>query len=112
VLRHLFAYHYRDTPEIVYWRDADTQKEVDIIVRSPACLLPVEVKYRATPKLDRKSGLGVYCASEKPNQAYLVSQGDADFGVARLKGLDTAFLKIPAHILCYLLGRSERLLWG
>ncbi len=112
VLRHLFAYHYRDTPEIVYWRDAATQKEVDIIVRSPAYLLPVEVKYRANPKLDRKSGLGVYCASEKPAQAYLVTQGDADFGVARLKGLDTAFLKIPAHILCYLLGQSERLLWG
>lgn len=36
VLRHLFAYYYRDTPEIVYWRDAATRKEVDIIVRSPA----------------------------------------------------------------------------
>ena len=22
VLRHLFAYYYRDTPDIVYWRDA------------------------------------------------------------------------------------------
>jgi uncharacterized protein len=40
VLRHLFAYYHRDTPEIVYWRDATTQKEVDIIVRSPAYVLP------------------------------------------------------------------------
>jgi hypothetical protein len=45
-------------------------------------------------------------------QRYLVTQRDADFAVTRLKGIDTAFLKIPAYILCYLLGQSERLLWG
>jgi predicted AAA+ superfamily ATPase len=112
VLGHLFAYYYRDTPEIVYWRDAATQKEVDLIVRSPACVLPFEVKYRAIPKLDKKSGLGIYCASENPKQGYLVTQRDADFAVTQLKGIDTTFLKIPAYILCYLLGQSERLLWG
>lgn len=112
VLRHLFAYYYRDTPEIIYWRDAASQKEVDIIVRSPAYVLPFEVKYKANPQLDRKSGLGIYCASENPKQGYLVTQRETDFAVARLKGLDTTFLKIPAYILCYLLGQSERLLWG
>lgn len=111
VLRHLFAYYYRDTPEIVYWRDAATQKEVDIIVRSPAYVLPFEVKYKTRPQLDRKSGLGIYCASENPAQAYLVTQREADFSVSRLKAVDTTFLKIPAYILCYLLGQSERLLW-
>ncbi len=112
VLRHLFAYYYRDTPEIVYWRDAATQKEVDIIVRSPAYVLPFEVKYKTNPQLDAKSGLGIYCASENPKQGYLVTQRDADFAVSSLKGIDTAFLKIPAYILCYLLGQSERLLWA
>ncbi len=112
VLRHLFAYYYRDTPEIVYWRDAASQKEVDIIVRSPAYVLPFEVKYKARPQLDKKSGLGMFCASENPKQGYLVTQQEADFGVTRLKDIDTTFLKIPAYILCYLLGQSERLLWG
>ena len=112
VLRHLFAYYYLDTPEIVYWRDSATQKEVDIIVRSPAYVLPFEVKYRAKPQLDVKSGLGIYCASENPKNGYLVTQREADFAVSRLMGIDTAFLKIPAYILCYLLGQSERLLWG
>ena len=111
VLRHLFAYYYRDTPEIVYWRDAATQKEVGIIVRSPAYVLPFEVKYKTRPQLDKKSGLGIYCASENPSQAYLVTQREADFAVSRLKAVDTTFLKIPAYILCYLLGQSERLLW-
>lgn len=111
VLRHLFAYYYRDTPEIVYWRDAATDREVDIIVRSPAYVLPFEVKYRENPSLDQKSGLGTYCLSENPKQAYLVTKRDVDFGLTRLKTCETRFLKIPAYILCYLLGQSERLLW-
>ena len=111
VLRHLFAYYYRDTPKIVYWRDAVTQREVDIIVQSPAYVLPFEIKYRENPGLDKKSGLGTYCLSENPKQAYLVTKRDADFASTRLKGIDTTFLKIPAYILCYLLGQSERLLW-
>ena len=112
VLRHLFAYYYRDTPEIVYWRDAATQKEVDIIVRSPAYVLPFEVKYRENPQLDKKSGLGTYCLSENPKQGYLVTKRNKDFSATRLKGTETDFLKIPAYILCYLLGQSERLLWS
>jgi hypothetical protein len=79
---------------------------------NPAYLLPFEVKYRSNPQLDKKSGLGIYCASENPKQGYLVTQRDADFAVTELKGIDTMFLKIPAYILCYLLGQSERLLWG
>ena len=111
VLRHLYAYYYRDTPEIVYWRDAATNKEVDIIVRSPAYVLPFEVKYKERPFLENKSGLGIYCRSENPRQAYLVTKRDVDFEVTQLKGIKTNFLIIPVHILCYLLGQSERLLW-
>jgi hypothetical protein len=49
VLRHLYAYYYRDVPEILYWRDAASDREVDIIVRSPKYVIPVEVKYRGSP---------------------------------------------------------------
>jgi predicted AAA+ superfamily ATPase len=35
VLRHLYAYHYLDSPRIVYWREPRTSKEVDVIIRSP-----------------------------------------------------------------------------
>ena len=112
VLRHLYAYYYRDTPEIIYWRNAHSQKEVDIIVRSPSYVLPFEVKYKENPQLDKNSGLGTYCLSENPKQAYLVTKRDVNFAVTRLDGIDTAFLKIPAYILCYLLGQSERLLWS
>ena len=111
ILRHLYAYYYRDTPRLVYWRDAASGKEVDIIVRSPAYVLPFEVKYKEKASLEEDGGLATYCRSERPRQAYLVTKRDADFDVVKLRMLDTQVLKIPAHILSYLLGQSERLLW-
>lgn len=111
VLRHLYAYHYRDTPQIAYWRDAATDKEVDIIVKSPAYHFAFEIKYRERAEVQAKSGLALYCNAEKLEQAYLVTKQDTDFGVTELPGMTTRFLKVPAHILCYLLGQAERLLW-
>ena len=43
ILRHLFAYYYKDTPLISYWRDPRGDKEVDIIIKTPAYTLPVEI---------------------------------------------------------------------
>jgi len=111
VLRHLYAYYYRDTPEIVYWRDPASQKEVDVIIRSPKYVLPFEIKYRENPNLRESSGLVAFCRLEQVKKAYWVTKLDRDFGTTEFDGLDTRFLKIPAHILCYLLGQSERLLW-
>ena len=111
VLRHLYAYYYRDTPEIVYWRDSASGKEVDIIVRSPAYTLPFEIKYRDKPSLDQSEGLVTWCRAEQPQQAYMVTRRERDFGVTQFEGLQTQFIKVPAHILCYLLGKAERLLW-
>ncbi len=112
VLRHLYAYYYRDTPELVYWREATTGKEVDIIVRSPAYVLPFEIKYRERPSLEEDGGLATYCRSEKPKKAYLLTKHDGDFGALQLDDLPTRFLKVPAHILCYRLGQAERRLWA
>lgn len=111
VLRHLYAYHYRDTPQIAYWRDAVSQKEVDIIVKSPAYHFAFEIKYRERAEVDAKSGLALYSAAEGLKLAYLVTKQDTDFGVTELKDAPTRILKAPAHILCYLLGQAERLLW-
>lgn len=112
VLRHLYAFYYQDVPEIVYWRDPVTQKEVDIIVRSPKYVFPFEVKYQERPDLGPRSGLAAFCRIEEIGRAYWVTKQDTDFGVERLSGKGTTeVLKVPAHILCYLLGQAERLLW-
>lgn len=110
-LRHLYAYHYRDAPQITYWRDTVSNKEVDIIVKSPAYHFAFEVKYRERALVEAKSGLALYSTAEQLKLAYLVTKQDTDFGVMELPGMATRFLKVPAHILCYLLGQAERLLW-
>jgi predicted AAA+ superfamily ATPase len=107
VLRHLYTYHYWDTPRLAYWRDARSGREVDIIVRSPRYVIPVEVKYRATVPLTDDEGIARYCRHEQVPRAYWVTMRERDFGVTRLADLDTAFLRVPAHIFVYLLGHAE-----
>ncbi len=111
VLRHLFAYYYRDTPQIQYWRDSRTGKEVDIIIGSPKYTIPVEVKYRSKAPLNRDEGIVRFCDEEDVPQAYWVTQLETDIGIQRFDEADTQFLRIPAHLFCYLLGQAERLLW-
>ncbi len=112
VLRHLYAYHYLDTPRIVYWREPRTDKEVDAIVKSPRYVIPVEVKYRASANLEPSCGLATYCKQDpKIRFAYFVTKEDKDFGIIELEGVAARFLKIPAHIFTYLLGQAEHRLW-
>ncbi len=84
---------------------------MDIIVRSPAYHLPFEVKYKEKAPLEAKSGLAIYSEAEDIKHAYLVTKRETDFGVAVFDQTKTSFLKVPAHILCFLLGQAERLLW-
>lgn len=112
VLRHLYAYHYRETPRITYWRDSATDKEVDMIVKTPNYAIPVEVKYRDDASLSAKDGIVIYCRETGTPNAYWVTQREQDFGVVQFPGLDTRFMKVPAHIFTYLLGQAERLIWA
>ena len=112
VLRHLYAYHYLDFPSIVYWREPRTNKEVDVIVKSPRYVIPVEVKYRKSGSLSMADGMFTYCAKDpKVRYAYVVTREDRDFGVSEIEGTAAKLLKIPAHIFTYLLGQAEHSLW-
>jgi len=111
VFRHLYSYYYRDTPETLYWRDPTSDKEVDIIVRSPSYTIPVEVKYRESAPLSEDSGLVAFCRSQQPYHAFWVTRREDDFGTRQFAGTKTRFLQIPAHIFLYLVGQAERLQW-
>ncbi len=111
VLRHLLAYYYRDVPRLSYWRDAATEKELDLIVESPKYEIPVEIKYREQAVLTHKDGAVAYCRERKIKRAYVISRLEMDFGTRQVRDCKTDFLYIPAHIFCYLIGQAERLLW-
>lgn len=109
ILRHLYAYHYQDVPTISYWRDAVTEKEVDIIVKSPKYQIPVEVKYRDNVTITEKEGILTYCKQEGISKGYWITKGSEYFGVEEFEETNCKILKIPAHIFTYLLGQTERI---
>ncbi|MBM4080062.1 MAG: DUF4143 domain-containing protein, partial [Planctomycetes bacterium] len=109
VLRHLYAYHHLDAPQIAYWRNPVTQHEVDIIIKSPRYTIPVEVKYQSDAVLGEGEGIVEFCRQEPCEHAYWVTRREEDFDVRQFEGLATRFLRIPAHIFCYLIGQAERL---
>ncbi|MFW6163361.1 MAG: ATP-binding protein [Planctomycetota bacterium] len=108
MVRHLATFRYWDVPRVTYWRDSPSGDEVDVVVRTPRYAIPVEVKYRSRAPLTAKEGIVHFCREEAVPEAYWVTQREEDFGVARFDGLDTRFLRIPAHILAYLLGQTEQ----
>jgi len=108
VLRHLFAFHYRDLPTISYWLDSRTKKEVDIIVQHPSYTIPVEVKYRDSANVEANSGLAIFCAEEKVRRAFMVTRRDVDFDIVQPTGSSLTVLRIPAHIFTYLVGQAEQ----
>ena len=53
----------------------------------------------------------MFCRREAVQRAYWITQKDEDLGVTQFPGIETRFLRIPAYIFLYLLGRAERLMW-
>ncbi len=105
ILRHLFAFYYRDTPTISYWQDPKTNKEVDIVLQSPRYMIPVEVKYRAGSKPDA-SVLVQFCEQQDIEQGFLITRDEGAFDVRMIRNTQVA--GIPAHIFCYVIGQAER----
>jgi len=113
VLRHLWAFHYREQPGIGYWRDSKAKREVevDVVVRSTAYHMAIECKYRNEAELEEKGGLVTYCRREAVDKAFLVTRRSDDLRIHHLHGTPTPFLRVPAHLFCYLMGAAEQQHW-
>ncbi|MBN1489349.1 MAG: hypothetical protein JXA69_05475 [Phycisphaerae bacterium] len=57
-------------------------------------------------------GIVTFCRQQQLPYGYWVTQRERDFGLVRFPNVPTRFLKVPAHIFTYLLGKAERLLWA
>jgi predicted AAA+ superfamily ATPase len=112
VLRHVAGRYSRGLERITYWRDPRGRSEIDAIVWSEG--RPIVYALSAEPIKPFGYGDPVvdFCRREKVSQAFLVSVDDRPLSVARFPGVDTTFLKIPAHTLAYFLGRAESEAWS
>ena len=110
VFRHLYAFTYQETPEVAYWRDAATNREVDVVVQSPAYTIPMQVDYGVGPRDEKKvSDLDAYCSLQGHCIPFIITR--SEIGTARLPRSSTTALLIPAHIFACLIGASERQGW-
>ncbi len=112
VLRHVAGRYARGLERITYWRDPRGRSEIDAIVWGDG--RPIVFALSAEPIKPFGFGDPVvdFCRREKVSQAYLVSVDDRPLAVARFPGVDATFLKIPAHVLTYFLGRAETEAWS
>ncbi len=111
VLRHLKAFHYRELPTVGYWRDAASDKEVDLVIKGPGYHMASEIKYRGDGHIPKNDGIVKYCSEEKVDIAFWVTKREDDIGTQKIDGIDTPFLRVPAHVFCYLLGAAEQQHW-
>lgn len=107
VLRHLFAFYYRETPKVGYWIDSATQREVDIVVKGPQYTLPFEVKYRESAGAGESMGLSDLCSNAAIPIGFQITKSEGDFGVDALDSF--RIVRIPAHVFTYVIGQAEQI---
>jgi predicted AAA+ superfamily ATPase len=111
MLRHVAGRYARGLERLTYWRDARGRGEIDAVVWGDQR----PVVFTLTADSIKPFGFGDpvvdFCRRERVARAFLVSADNRPLGVARFPGVETAFLRIPAHVLTYFLGRAECETW-
>lgn len=105
VFKHLYSRYYSARPVFSFWRGKKGE-EVDVIVQAGDRLIPFEVKYRETETRKRNlKGILRFCEERRVSKGYVVTKNVTDFEVFQSDSIE--LLKVPAHLFCYWLGRSE-----
>ena len=80
-----------------------------VIVLTGENIIPFEIKYRNShTKSKDLPGLMKLCKKYPIKRAYIITQSLSDFGPFKNSDFpETAFMKIPAALLCYWLGNFE-----
>ncbi|MBS0351324.1 MAG: ATP-binding protein [Proteobacteria bacterium] len=107
IFKHLFLYSEPGS-KINYWKDQKNH-EVDLVISYGEHIIPFEIKYRNQHnKTKDLSGLMKLCNKYHVKHGYIVTQSMSDFGTFKNHDLpETEFIKIPAALLCYWLGKFE-----
>lgn len=105
VYKHIKSFYSTKHATVGYFRENKTEKEIDIVVKSP--LLPlvlVEVKYRDQSKILENDAIVTY--SSKDTTSLVITKKPTDFGQINYGA--KSIYKIPAPAFLYLLGFVEQ----
>ena len=105
VFRHILTLAYIDNAKVGYYRDAKTDKEIDIVSESVKNRMYVEVKYRDDSGV--KADNPLYNIAGKNDRVFVITKNSADYGVMRLNsGINV--VRLPVYAFLYLVGMEEQ----
>jgi predicted AAA+ superfamily ATPase len=105
--KHVFTRYYNQSISFSYWKNKRDQ-EVDIVAETENHLIPFEVKYRSSNTgVGDLKGFISFCKEKQVDYGYVITKEITDFGILKIDNPSVTIFKIPAHLACYWLGRSE-----
>jgi len=105
---HLVAAFHQRLVAAGYWRDAKTQKEVDVVLQLPDEIFPIEIKYRDDAAIEKNSGLAAFSQNAAVRRALVVTKSSQDFSVQTLPAATPiTVLKMPLFLFLYILGNMS-----
>ena len=111
LLRHVYGRYGRGLERITYWREARGRGEIDAVVWGDGRPIVFALAAESIKPFGFGDPIVDFCRREKVAVAYLVATDARAPVVARFPGVETAFLRIPAHMVMYFLGRKEWNSW-
>lgn len=107
VYKHVAAFYYRQQTRVGYYRQAGSDKEIDVVVDWPTGKIFIEVKYRENITMSGKEAIIEMANQEGNNAAIVITKRTDDYGFL---GIDTStpIIRIPAFAFLYLLGHAEK----
>ncbi len=106
VYRHVFSYMEQYNGITGYYREANTDKEIDIVGNSTNKNFYVEVKYREKTKTNIQEDNPLYKIPKKDDYIFIITKDPLDYKIIKCEGGKKA-VKIPAFAFLYLLGRQQ-----
>jgi uncharacterized protein len=107
VVRHVVERYARTLARVGYWRDARTRREVDLVVEDAGRVVIVQNNYDRAAVISARDCVVHFSRGTRVDRALLVTRDEDDVGVFHVPGIETEFVKAPAPLLTYLLGRGE-----
>lgn len=110
IARHVQRRYDRNFARIGYWRDSRTLQDLDIVVHDESGARVFQLA--DGEEEGERSPLAAFCRRANVREAFLVDGARTRIEVERPADSQTAFVRISAPMLTYLLGRAESASWA